>query len=185
MRFFAFAILLVSVAWAATLDITTSTSCPGNVLTVNAYTSDNSSPAGIELRLLLYDPYNGLKALLDTDANGTASANLSRTGYYRIYPSTIAYIHPDYVDFNYTAMCPPPGINLSISADCSRDILLINATSQGAPLADAFLSADSWSSLTSQSGRAAIPFQGEDYVFVSAQKQSLSPWSGWFGTGCG
>ncbi len=187
MRFFALVMVMVSMVWAAGLNLTTSTSCPGDVLTVHAQTSDNSSPSGFQLRLLLYNPYNGLVDTFFTDANGSASINLSRAGYYRIYFNTTAYTHPDYVDFNH-ALCPPlppDQINLSISADCSRDILLINATSQGAPLGDVFLSADSWSSMTSQSGSAAIPFQGGDYAFISAQKGSFAPWGGWFATGCG
>ncbi len=191
MRIFPILILMIAIAFASDgaryLNLTTSTSCPGDVLTVHAQTSDNSSPAGFQLRLLLYNPYNGLRNVLFTDANGSASVNLSRTGYYRLYFNTTAYIHPDYVDFNYT-LCPQPPanqINLSISADCARDILRVNATSQGFPLGDVFISVDSWSSMTGQSGRAAIPFQGDGYVFMSAQKGSLAPWSGWFETGCG
>lgn len=195
MRVFLFLILAIAMTWAANdtgivrfLNLTESISCPGDNLTINALASDGTAPSGIELRLVLYEPYYGLRGIAHTDANGSASIPLSKTGNYRIYPTTADYNHPDYVEFNYTELCPPPPLkemNLSVFADCTDEILVINATSQGAPLGDVFVSTDSWSSMTGQIGSAVIPFQGDDYVFISAQKQSFSPLSGWFGTSCG
>ena len=198
MRFFlflsVFTLILIPAVWAENdtgirrfLNLTTEISCPGDILTIHAQASDGATPSGIELRIILYNPYNGIKGLTHTDGNGSASMELPRTGDYRIYFSTTDYNHPDYVEFSYPDMCPPPppkDMNISVLADCENNLLLINATYDDAPLDDVFISSDSWSSMTGKSGSVVLPFQAEDFVFISAQKKFFLSQNGWFGTGC-
>jgi hypothetical protein len=198
MRFLAFfaIALLLSCAFASNesgirhyLDLQSGTACPGDLLMMNVTSSDGSIPSGIELRLVLYEPFYGLRGIAHTDANGSASIPLSRTGNYRIYFTTTGYIHADYVEFNYTEMCPPlppEEFNLTVSADCARHLVLVNATSQEKPLESVFMRTDSWSSMSGANGKAFFPFSDvlEGYVFISAEKTGFASQSGWFWLGC-
>jgi hypothetical protein len=191
-----FLLLAISIAWAANdtpikryMDLQTSTSCPGDMLHINATSSDGAHPAGIELRIVLYEPFYGLRGLTHTDSNGSASIQLSKTGNYRIYFVTPAYNHPDYVEFDYASMCPPPPpkpMNLSIAVDCERHLIYSNATSKGEPLDGVLMRTDSWSTMTGSGGIAFLPLleSESDYVFLSAEKSGFITQSGWFET-CG
>jgi hypothetical protein len=185
---FLLALLSVSSsAWAmGTLNLSFSTSCPDDLLQMDLSSSDGTVPSGIELRLVLYEPYNGLRGIAHTDENGSASIGLARTGEYRIYLYNTTYDHPDYIEFNYTRMCPAPppkSMNLSISADCENGLVLVNASS-GLPVGDVFILGDEWSSMTGPAGTTVLPFDGSDYVFLIAQKKGYMTESGWYGTGC-
>lgn len=198
MRFPAFfaILLLLSCASASNesdikryLDLQSGTTCPGDLLTMNVSSSDGSTPSGIELRLVLYEPFNGLRGIAHTDSSGSASIPLSRTGNYRIYFTTTDYDHADYVEFNHTEMCPPlppKEFDLAVSADCARHLVFVNATSQEKPLEAVFIRTDSWSSMSGASGKAFLPFSdvSEGYVFISAGKTGFASQSGWLWLGC-
>jgi hypothetical protein len=191
MRLLFLLILLSSSYFASsngTLNLSISTSCPDDVLHMNLSSSDgaNANLSGVELRLVLYEPYNGFRGLTHPDANGSASLELSRTGDYRIYFNTLVYDHPEFVPFNYPNMCPPAPpkhMDMSVLADCDNSLLLID-TSSSDPLGGVFIQGDSWSSMTGADGKAFLPFDGSDFVFLTAQKKGYTTDSGWFATGC-
>ncbi|MFZ5500397.1 MAG: hypothetical protein ACOY58_00575, partial [Candidatus Micrarchaeota archaeon] len=67
------------------LDLTAEASCPGDVITVETMASNGMPAPDVELRLVLYEPYQGLRALKHTNASGQTFFELTRNGTYRIY----------------------------------------------------------------------------------------------------
>ncbi len=159
------------------MNVSTSTSCPGDWLYMNATDSEGSPVPDVELRLVLYEPYQGLRALEHTGPDGLASVQLTKPGHYRLYIYTNdSYDHDQYVEFDYPSMCPPPppvGMNVSVATDCQEKLLIINVTSGGAPLSGVFISAQDWSSMTGDSGSVSFPLEEGD-VFINASKQGYS-----------
>ncbi|MDD5340109.1 MAG: hypothetical protein PHV13_02565 [Candidatus ainarchaeum sp.] len=166
--------LLVSLASAAdtvpTLTLSAAKQCPGNLLQMTA-ASDGQPVADVELRIVLYEPYQGLVALQHTAADGTASVALKRSGTYRIYILAEGYEYDDYEEFTFTACPPPPPktMELSISHDCNTSFMLVSVTSGGAPLDGVLVRTQNWSSLTGASGNASFPF-GDGDIIVTAEK---------------
>jgi hypothetical protein len=158
------------------LHVSASASCPGDVLLMNATGSDGLPAPDVELRLVLYYPYLGLRALQHTNQSGLAAVQLTKNGTYRIYISTDAYDHPKYVTFDYPAICPPPppkAMDISVEPDCDAGMLRILAHSNGTPLESVFISAGNWSSLTGASGWASFPLE-EGSVYIRAEKSNYS-----------
>ncbi len=187
-------LLIVSISAAEDANITrylyleASASCPGNVLLMNASGSDGLPAEDIELRLVLYSPYQGLRALQHTDENGLASVELTKNGSYRIYMSTDEYNHEKYVEFEYPLMCPPPPpkqMDIAIEPDCADMRLKISVTSNetGAPLEGVFILAENWSSFTGQSGEVLLPFE-EGYVYIMAERANFTPQEFYYLTSC-
>lgn len=185
MRIAIFLLALASVAFPLNATITrfmsleTSTSCPGNMLLMNATASDGSPATGVELRLVLYEPFQGLRALMHTDQDGLASVQLTKPGSYRVYMYTSDYDHDQYVSFDYPAMCPPPPpsqMNLTVSPQCGEGLLLVTAYGNGTPLEGVFVSVRNdhgWSSLTGSNGEASFPLEQGD-VFINASRENYS-----------
>ncbi len=168
------------------MNVTTGTSCPGDWLYMNATASDGTPAPDVELRLVLYEPYLGLRALEHTDENGLASVQLTRTGHYRLYMYTNDYNHDDYVEFDYPSLCPPPpplGMNVSVSVDCADRIVSITAASNGTPLSGVFVAAQEWSSLTGDSGEVSIPLQEGD-LFINATRQGYTSQAFYYTVSC-
>jgi len=170
------------------LYLNASASCPGNVLLMNATASDGLPAYDVELRLVLYLPYQGLRALQHTDENGLASVELTKNGSYRIYIGTDRYEHEKYVEFEYPLMCPPPPpkqMNVAIAPDCEDMRLRILAASNetGAPLDGVFILAENWSSFTGQSGEVLVPFE-KGYVFIRAERANYTPREFYFDARC-
>ncbi|MEW6036524.1 MAG: hypothetical protein AB1529_07980 [Candidatus Micrarchaeota archaeon] len=174
-------VLLLIIAFAAcstaanlSLGLSAEASCPGNVLSVNLTDSAGHPASGVELRLVLYLPYQGLRAIQHSDAQGMAYFELTKNGTYRIYPSTNDYDHPKYVEFDYPALCPPPPpkpLNVSWAADCDAGWLRLSATSEGTPLGGVFITTGTWSSLTGPDGNVSFPLE-EGQVFIRAEKEN-------------
>jgi hypothetical protein len=171
-------LLLIPFSMAAEANITyhlgleMESSCPGNILYVDAIASNNEPAPDVELRLVLYSPYQGLRALKHTDANGQTFFELTRNGTYRIYINTDVYDHEQYEEFDYPESCPPPlpkQMNISVEADCDSRLLKINAADAGAPLEAVFVHSLHWSSMSGSIGTAALPLEQDDY-FVIAEK---------------
>jgi hypothetical protein len=168
------------------LYVTTSTSCPGNNLTMNATASDGLPAAGVELRLVLYLPYQGLRALQHTDASGLASVELTKNGSYRLYINTDKYDHPQYVEFEYPELCPPPPpgkMDISVVPDCDAGLLRISATGNGTPLEGVFIRTDKWSSLSGADGSVSFPLDEGD-VPISANKTNYTGVSFYYTVSC-
>lgn len=182
------AMLSVSAAAMPFLNLTVSSSCPGDVIHVNASSSDGIPPSNLSLRFILYDPFYGLRGIAQTDVNGSASIQLTKPGLYRIYPDTVLYNHPDYVEFDYQRMCPPippRSMTLSVWQDCAAGIALVNVTDGNLTLSDVFVQSDQWSTMSGPSGSVFLPLpQGEDYIFIDAQKTGYMNQSGWFNASC-
>ncbi|MFN7991092.1 MAG: hypothetical protein U0R44_02940 [Candidatus Micrarchaeia archaeon] len=162
------------------LDVSLNTSCPGNLLTAVATSSDGLPAAGIELRLVLYEPYQGLRALQHTDQGGMARFELTKAGKYRLYIYTKNYNHDQYAEFAYPALCPPPPprqMNITALPDCGKGILLVRAAdANGTPLEGAFISVQdgrSWSSLSGKSGEVSFPLDEGD-IFINASRGNYS-----------
>jgi len=169
---FSFAQLNLTVTRALNLEM--NTTCPGNVLHVYAIASDGTPVPDAELRLVLYEPYLGLRALQHTDQTGYASFELKATGYYQIYVrvENDTYNHPNYFDFNYTAMCPPPPpkkLSVEISKNCASGVLVLNISSGSGPESNVLVTSPQWSSLSGSDGSAVIPFQ-QGYVLLHLEK---------------
>ncbi len=182
MRIAVFLLLLAATSFSLNatiirfMNVTTSTSCPGDWLYMNATASDGTPAPGVELRLVLYEPYWGLRAMEHSDANGLASVQLTRAGYYRLYMYTNDYNHDQYVEFDYPSMCPPPPptpMNLTVSVDCNDSVIIITAASGGAPVSGVFVSTQDWSSMTGDSGTVSIPLEEGD-LFVNATKKGYA-----------
>ncbi len=194
MRLILFLLVLAAVSFADDLtvvrfmNVSTGTSCPGDWLYMNATDSQGMPVPDVELRLVLYDPYQGLRALEHTDQNGLASVQLTRAGQYRLYIYTNdSYNHDQYVVFDYPAMCPPPppkDMDVSVSVDCNDSIVSISAASGGAPLSGVFISAQDWSSMTGDSGQVTMPLQEGD-IFLNATKQGYASQAFYYTVSCG
>lgn len=173
MRFFALLlVLLVSFASAdlPNLTLTTGKMCPGSILQMNA-TADGQPAPGVTLRVVLYDPYQGLVALQNTTDDGSASVKLTGSGTYRIYIYTRDYEHDEYVEFPFT-LCPPPPpkpMEVGFISDCNSSTVRISVTSNGIPLENVLVSTQNWSSLTGPTGNVSFPFAGGD-VLITAEK---------------
>jgi len=160
------------------LNLEMNTTCPGDILHVYAIASDDTPVPDAELRLVLYEPYLGLRALQHTDQTGYAKFELKATGYYQIYVrlENDTYNHPNYFDFNYTAMCPPPPpkkLSVDISKSCASRILILNISSGSGPESGVLVTSPQWSSLSGTDGMAVIPFQ-EGYVLLNLEKAGFT-----------
>jgi hypothetical protein len=185
MRTIAFFLALICLSFAAEedtiirhLNLEYAATCPGNVLHINATSSDGTPVAGVEIRLVLYVPYQGFRGLAHTDESGQTSIELSKNGSYRIYMYNTTLDHEKYVEFEYPRMCPPPPpkkMNVSIEADCDILRLLITTTTNGtgALLEGVFIQAGNWSSFTGTSGEVIIPFD-KGYVYLLAERANYT-----------
>ncbi len=178
----AFILLSSGISWAEEAaikrfaNLTLEASCPGDLITANLTASDGLPAHDVELRLVLYSPYMGLRALQHTGADGLAGFDLDRSGTYRVYISTDAYEHPKYVEFDYPELCPPPPpkyMDIGIEADCDEMRLLVEAVSEGTPLEGVLVTADGWSSVTGSSGTVYLPFE-EGEIPVTATKTGFA-----------
>ena len=178
MRALLFALLLLPLVFAdndtikRTLTLKNSASCPGDILLMNATASDGSPAPDVELRLVLYYPFQGLRALQHTNESGLASVQLTKNGTYRVYINTDEYYTPQYVVFEYPKMCPPPPpkqFDIEAFADCADNLTAIRATANGTPLDNVTITSEKWSSVTGDSGTVHLPLE-EGYLFVSAKK---------------
>lgn len=125
---------------------------------------------------MLYAPFQGLRALKHTDEQGMTFVELTKPGEYRIYMQAEDYNHPQYVEFRYPEMCPPPppkSFNVSIEPDCNNSQLMVTVTENGEPLEGVFIRTEEWSSLTQSAGRVPFPLE-EGLVFISANKSGYS-----------
>lgn len=151
------------------LNLEMESSCPGNILNVDAIASNGEPAPDVELRLILYYPYQGLRALKHTDANGQTFFELTKNGTYYIYINTDAYDHERYEVFDYPESCPPPPpkqMNVSIAADCDNAMLAMNVSEGAIPLEDAFVRSLHWSSMSGRTGIAALPLEQDDYFLI-------------------
>jgi hypothetical protein len=151
--------------------------CPGNILNVDAIASNGQPAPDIELRLVLYEPYQGLRALKHTDANGQTFFELTRNGTYRIYINTDAYNHEQYEVFDYPESCPPPApkqMHVAATKDCENALLVVNVTDGGIPLENVFVRSLHWSSMSGGTGAVALPLEEDDY-FIILEKSGYSP----------
>lgn len=183
MRFLVFSLLLLCLAFAdneteikRSLTLITSTSCPGDLLLMNATASDGMPAFDVELRLVLYVPYQGLRALQHTDENGLASVQLTKNGTYRVYINTEKYNTPQYITFQYPKLCPPPppkSYEIEAEVDCKNNYTIIRASVNGTPLSNLTVQSEKWSSVTSDSGEVSFPLE-LGYLYVSASRSGFS-----------
>lgn len=190
MRIILFLILLLSFSFAQNvtyfLNISEEVLCPGDRLIMEAIASNGQSIPGIELRLVLHSPYQGLRAVQTTDSKGQASAVLTKPGEYRVYINTEDYNHPQFVTFNYPELCPPPpakSFNLSVVPDCNNSLLIITASDSGIPLEDVFIRTLNWSSFSGPTGSVAFPLL-EGYRYIQADKNGYTGHAFWKNVSC-
>ncbi len=160
------------------LSLEMNTTCPGDILHVYAVASDGTPVPDAELRLVLYEPYLGLRALQHTDQAGDASFELKATGYYQVYVRLVndTYNHPNYFDFNYTSKCPPPPpkkLSVEITKNCASGVLVLNISSGSGPEGDVLVTSPQWSSLSGSDGTAVIPFE-QGYVLLHLEKAGFT-----------
>jgi len=176
-------LLLIPLSFAAEANITyhlgleMESSCPGDILNVDAIASNGVPVPDVELRLVLYVPYQGLRALKHTDAQGHTFFELTKNGTYRVYIKTDAYDHEQYEVFDYPESCPPPppkDMNVTVAVDCDSRLLKINITDAGTPLAGVFARSLYWSSMSGSTGAIVLPFGQDDY-FVIFEKNGYNP----------
>lgn len=168
------------------LNISGQLICPGDILVMTAEASNGQPAPGVELRLVLHYPYQGLRALQTTDSSGQASTKLTKPGEYRIYINTDEYNHPQYVSFNQSELCPPlppESFNLTVIPDCNSSLLIISAYQDSTPLEDVFIRTLNWSSFSSPSGSVAFPLE-EGYVFIQANKSGYVSQEFWTNVSC-
>lgn len=166
MRLLLFIILLASFSYSQpeitrALDVSADVICPGNHLVLKAVDSAGNPAQNVELRLVLYYPYQGLVALGNTDQNGLLEFILTKTGTYRIYISTKNYNHAGFAEFQYPELCPPPSqpeFDISVEPDCIKKTVVISVSDNG-PLKDVIITTDFWSSATSSTGKAIFPLE--------------------------
>lgn len=183
MRFLVLLVILLPLAFAdnetvikRSLTLTTSASCPGDILLMNATASDGKPASGVELRLVLYEPFQGLRALQHTDGDGLASVQLTKNGTYRVYINTEDYNAPQYVTFKYPKLCPPPppqDYEISAEADCRNNQTIIRASANGTPLSNVTVQSEKWSSVTPESGKVTFPLE-EGYLFLTSSRPGYS-----------
>ncbi len=170
------------------LSLSLTSSCPGNMLLMNTTASDGLPAPDVELRLVLYLPYQGLRAIQHTDKDGLASVELTKNGSYRVYMNTGLYEHEKYVEFDYPRMCPPPPpkqMDVSVEPDCDAMRLSITARANatGSPLEGVFILAGNWSSFTGKSGLVSIPFE-KDFIFIRAERANYTGREFYFDARC-
>jgi hypothetical protein len=149
------------------LNLQMSSSCPGNILHVSVIASDGIPVSDVELRLVQYDPYQGLRALKHTNESGETFFELNHPAYYLIYMRLVndTYNHPDYFEYNYSSLCPPPPprqMSVSIMKDCKTMTLALSIFSSNGSVAGALVTSPEWSSLSNDRGIAIIPFKEGD-----------------------
>jgi hypothetical protein len=143
---------------------------------MNATGSDGLPAFDVELRLVLYLPYQGLRALQHTDQNGLAKVQLTKNGTYRVYINTEKYNTPQYITFQYPKLCPPPppkSYDIEAEVDCKSNYTIIRASVNGTPLSNVTVQSEKWSSVTSDSGEVHFPLE-EGYLYVSASRSGYS-----------
>jgi hypothetical protein len=179
MRILIFLLLLMLPAFSANItyfmNLSMTATCPGNTLNINATTSAGTPATDVELRLVLYSPYQGLRALMHTDKDGLASVELTKAGEYRMYINTDKYNHPRFVGFDYSKLCPlppPKGLNISIEHNCNSRIMKITAKDKGVALKDVFITNGNWSSLSDSNGAVVFPFE-EGGIWITANKSGF------------
>jgi len=169
-------LLLVSLASAAHLpflNLSLSAGCPNDWLRAFAFDQNGTPVPDLELRLVLWEPYYGLRALNHTDADGSAYFQLKLPGTYQVYPVSNLYQYDKYTELNYTVMCPPPPpkqMEIIVEGDCNASVMRIDALENSTPLEGVFISSGNWSSLTGSSGEAVFPLV-EGLVAIHAEKK--------------
>lgn len=190
MRLVLFLLLILSFSFAQNvtyfLNVSAQVQCPEDILLMKAIASNGKAVPGIELRLVLHYPYQGLRAVQTTNSSGEASAKLTKPGEYRIYIKTEDYNHPQFVTFNYSQLCPEPppkSFNLTVAPDCNSSLLIITANDSGTLLEDVFIRTLNWSSFSGPSGSVAFPLE-EGYVYVQANKTGYFEQAFWTNVSC-
>lgn len=170
MRLIALLLIISSLSMAANttyrLDLTMETSCPGDVMTVDAIASNGQPAVDVELRLVLYEPYQGLRALKHTSSSGQTFFELTRNGSYRVYVNTEEYNHEKYYPYEYPELCPPPPPKHMVVAgeiNCDSRIMKINVSDNDGPVENVFVNSLYWSSMTGKAGTISLPFEEDDY----------------------
>jgi len=190
MRILLFLFLLISFSFSLNvthfLNIETETACPNNDLVMTAIASNGLPAPDIELRVVLYSPYQGLRAVKTTDVDGIAIAELTKTGLYRIYINTEFYNHDDFVEFNYTELCPAPPpkqFNVSVTPLCNQSRMMVQVSDGDDPLQDVFVRTLNWSSTTNNNGQVIFPLD-EGYVYIVANKSGFVLQEFWIDINC-
>jgi len=168
------------------LNIETEIICPDNDLVMTAISSDESPASAVELRVVLYLPYQGLRAVKTTDKDGIAVAELTKTGLYRIYINTELYNHDDFVEFNYSELCPAPPpkqFNVSVTPLCNESRMMVQVAEDDIPIQDVFVRTLNWSSTTNNNGQAIFPLD-EGYVYIVANKSGFVRQEFWIDINC-
>lgn len=161
-----FLIFPLSFAITYWVDLSTEASCPGDILTVDATASNGVPASDVELRLVLYEPFQGLRALKHTDAHGQTFFELTKNGTYRIYINTDVYHHDKYITFEYPEMCPaPPSQQMLVGVEmfCDSSLMKINITDGTSPLANVFVQSKYWSTMSGSTGTVFLPLEEDDY----------------------
>lgn len=192
MRALLLSLFILSISFAAEhelpiFNVSILGECPGDILHINTSLSDGTKPEGAELRLVLREPFQGLRAIQWTDENGSATMEISKPGIYRLYiGKSDLYESPQYVTFNYSEMCPPPppkSYNLTVEADCGRGIIEVSISRDGQPLEDMLVTTKDWSSLTGDTGRVSFPLE-EGFYYIKAQKSGFATYEGYAEIDC-
>ncbi|MFH0737555.1 MAG: hypothetical protein V1827_02575 [Candidatus Micrarchaeota archaeon] len=173
MRLFAISLLMFSVSLAANttyrLDLEMHAECPGDMLIVDAVASNGEPAPDVELRLVLYEPYQGLRALKHTDYSGHTAFELTKNGTYRIYINTDTYNAKDYEIFRYPERCPPPPpkkLFAVVEVDCDGMSVKANVTDGGSPVGGVFARTLHWSSMSGKDGLVSLPLEEDDYFLA-------------------
>ncbi|MBU0527180.1 hypothetical protein KKE92_01755 [Candidatus Micrarchaeota archaeon] len=190
MRIFLFLFLLSAFSFSLNvthfLNIETEIICPDNDLVMTAIASNGSPAPAVELRVVLHSPYQGLRAVKTTDKDGIAVAELTKTGLYRIYINTEFYNHDDFVEFNYSELCPAPPpkqFNISVIPLCNQSQLMVQVAEDDVPLQDVFVRTLNWSSTTNNYGQVILPLD-EGYVYIVANKSGFVRQEFWIDINC-
>ncbi len=93
--------------------------CPENLLQIVIKSKDSKPVSDVEIRLILYEPYQGLKQQKVTDQDGKAVFNMSKEldGKYQLQFEKTGYLKPDDVFFDFVhckVETPPPVLDLMI-----------------------------------------------------------------------
>lgn len=92
--------------------------CPENGMLVNVR-SDGSTVSGVEVRLLLQDPYYGLIDQQDSNESGQVMFNTDITGTYWIYAHGSGYYSFGPLEAEYTACEPEVTEGCDVDSDCA------------------------------------------------------------------
>ncbi len=189
MRLLVFFLVLISVSAAREelpvihLDMTTS--CPGNNLHIVA--TANGVPAeDVEIRLVLYEPFYGLRALKHTDSKGEADFQVDKTGKYRVYLSSDYYEHEPFEILFVPNLCPPPPakqFNVSTALNCKQGLVLISVYHGGEAISDATVESSGWAALTPSDGILIFPIEGNE-MKIKVFKAGFANKSGILDTRC-